>query len=49
LQKQFQEIAGGILKQNRVLALQIKNLRCTRDLLLPRLLSGQIDVETLPS
>jgi type I restriction enzyme S subunit len=26
----------------------IQNLRRTRDLLLPRLLSGQIDVETLP-
>ena len=30
------------------LHLQIQNLRRTRDLLLPRLLSGQIDVETLP-
>jgi len=47
LQKQFQEIAGAMLKQSRVLALQIQNLRRTRDLLLPRLLSGQIDVETL--
>ena len=27
---------------------QIQNLRSSRDLLLPRLLSGQIDVETLP-
>jgi hypothetical protein len=27
---------------------QIQNLRRTRDLLLPRLLSGQIDVEALP-
>jgi type I restriction enzyme S subunit len=34
----------------QVLALQrqIQNLRRTRDLLLPRLLSGQIDVEALP-
>jgi type I restriction enzyme S subunit len=31
------------------LHLQIQNLRRTRDLLLPRLLSGQIDVETLSS
>jgi type I restriction enzyme S subunit len=30
------------------LHLQIQNLRRTRDLLLPRLLSGQIDVEALP-
>ena len=29
------------------LHLQIQNLRRTRDLLLPRLLSGQIDVEAL--
>jgi type I restriction enzyme S subunit len=26
----------------------IQNLRRTRDLLLPRLLSGQIDIESLP-
>jgi type I restriction enzyme S subunit len=31
------------------LGLQIQNLRSTRDLLLPRLLSGQIDVEAIPS
>jgi type I restriction enzyme S subunit len=30
------------------LSLQIQNLRRTRDLLLPRLLSGQIDVEAVP-
>jgi type I restriction enzyme S subunit len=30
------------------LHLQIQSLRRTRDLLLPRLLSGQIDVEALP-
>jgi type I restriction enzyme S subunit len=28
---------------------QIANLRRTRDLLLPRLLSGQIDVEAMPA
>jgi type I restriction enzyme S subunit len=27
---------------------QIQTLRSTRDLLLPRLLSGQIDVKTIP-
>ena len=31
-----------------ILSQQIPNLRLTRDLLLPRLLSGQIDVEALP-
>jgi type I restriction enzyme S subunit len=35
----------GILTLQR----QIQNLRRTRDLLLPRLLSGQIDVEAMPS
>jgi hypothetical protein len=28
---------------------QVVNLRRTRDLLLPRLLSGQIDVEAMPA
>ena len=27
-------------------AKRIQNLRCTRDLLLPRLLSGQVELET---
>jgi type I restriction enzyme S subunit len=42
LQKLFQEIGGAMLSQTRTLHLQIKNLRRTRDLLLPRLLSGQV-------
>lgn len=44
LQKQFQEIAGSLLRQARAFNLQIQNLRRTRDLLLPRLLSGQIEL-----
>jgi type I restriction enzyme S subunit len=48
LQRQFQEIAGALHLQARTHELQIQNLRRTRDLLLPRLLSGQIDVEALP-
>ncbi|MFM7700058.1 MAG: hypothetical protein ACKO7V_04620 [Bacteroidota bacterium] len=32
-----------------LLAVRIQNLRRTRDLLLPRLLSGQIDVEAIAS
>ena len=47
LQARFQEVGGEMLRQTRTHELQIQNLRCTRDLLLPRLLSGQIDVETL--
>jgi hypothetical protein len=33
--------------QTRILELQIQNLRRTRDLLLPRLLSGQLSLEPL--
>lgn len=33
--------------QVETLQRKIQNLRCTRDLLLPRLLSGQIDVEAI--
>ncbi|WP_150081092.1 restriction endonuclease subunit S [Chlorobium phaeobacteroides] len=43
LQKRFQKIAGAMLLQTRNLELQIQNLRRTRDLLLPRLLSGQVN------
>jgi type I restriction enzyme S subunit len=48
LQQHFQYVAGSLLSQVRAHSLQIQNLRRTRDLLLPRLLSGQIDVEALP-
>ncbi len=47
LQKRFQEIVGTMFSQSRTITLQIQNLRRTRDLLLPRLLSGQIEVEEL--
>ena len=43
----YGEIAGEIHLQREVLIRQVQNLRRTRDLLLPRLLSGQIDVEIL--
>jgi type I restriction enzyme S subunit len=42
---EFDQLAVPILGQSHLLAEQIKNLRRTRDLLLPRLLSGQIEVE----
>ncbi len=45
LQKRFQEIAGAMLAQSRTYDLKNQNLRHTRDLLLPRLLSGQIDIQ----
>ena len=49
LAQKFEDIAGPMLDEIGILATQIQNLRRTRDLLLPRLLSGQIDVEAMPS
>jgi type I restriction enzyme S subunit len=48
LLKNFGDETIPITEQIHTLQRQIKNLRHTRDLLLPRLLSGQIDVEALP-
>jgi type I restriction enzyme S subunit len=45
---QFTELIDPFFEQVNTLQRQTKNLRRTRDLLLPRLLSGQIDVESLP-
>lgn len=42
LQRRFQLVAGAMLKQVDTLQRQTTNLRRTRDLLLPRLLSGQV-------
>jgi type I restriction enzyme S subunit len=47
LMSRYGQIAGSIHLQREVLLRQVQNLRRTRDLLLPRLLSGQIDVEAL--
>lgn len=44
----FSALIADIIAQQQTLVFQIQNLRRTRDLLLPRLLSGQIDVSTLP-
>jgi type I restriction enzyme S subunit len=44
----FSALVADIIVQQQALVFQIQNLRRTRDLLLPRLLSGQIDVEALP-
>lgn len=43
--KSFDTVAEPVFAQLKTLQSQIRNLRATRDLLLPRLLSGQIDVE----
>ena len=48
LRSRFQAQVSSLFDQLSVLGLQIQNLRRTRDLLLPRLLSGQIDVDSLP-
>ncbi len=47
LVEEFCELADTFERQVATLQLQIQNLRRTRDLLLPRLLSGQIDMEAL--
>jgi type I restriction enzyme S subunit len=43
---QFSALVADIIDQQQALIFQIQNLRRNRDLLLPRLLSGQIEVET---
>ncbi|MDY0282677.1 MAG: restriction endonuclease subunit S [Salinivirgaceae bacterium] len=45
--QRFGEFAATLSLQNLKLERQIQNLRRTRDLLLPRLLSGQVNIETL--
>jgi len=45
----FEAIATPMAEQVLALQRQIQNLRRTRDLLLPRLLSVQIDVEAILS
>jgi len=44
LLKKFGETTAPMAEQIHILQRQIQNLRRTRDLLLPRLLSGQIDL-----
>lgn len=46
VQSRFSETARPMRKAAITLATQIQNLRRTRDLLLPRLLSGQVEVKT---
>jgi type I restriction enzyme S subunit len=43
----FDTIAGDIFNQAKLLRRKNNNLRTTRDLLLPKLISGQLDVEDL--
>jgi type I restriction enzyme S subunit len=46
LLERFCELAGTFERQAATLQRQIQNLRRTRDLLMPRLLSGQIELKT---
>ena len=46
--KEFDGLIEPIIRQSQTLQCQVSSLCRTRDLLLPRLLSGQIDVEALP-
>jgi type I restriction enzyme S subunit len=45
----FKAIVSPMFREIAALLFQIQNLRRTRDLLLPRLLSGQIEVEAIAS
>ena len=45
--ERFTAVIADVIAQQQTLIFQIQNLRRTRDLLLPRLLSGQIEVEEL--
>lgn len=49
LLKRFSDATIPMTEKMHTLHLQIQNLRRTRDLLLPRLLSGQLDVEAMPA
>lgn len=48
LMGRFEEVCGPMLHQAIVLEQRADNARRTRDLLLPRLVSGQLDVSSLP-
>lgn len=47
IMRRFGTIAEGIFEQREILQRKNQNLRTTRDLLLPKLISGQLDVEDL--
>jgi len=46
--KAFDRIAEPMRREVELLASEIANLRTTRDLLLPKLISGELDVSALP-
>ncbi len=44
----FDEVVGPMIKLKRRLELKNENLRTTRDFLLPKLISGELDVSAMP-
>lgn len=44
----FDEVAIPMMKLKKRLEMKNANLRATRGLLLPKLISGELDVSTLP-
>lgn len=46
--KRFEDLCGQLLGLARLLSRKNVNLRTTRDLLLPKLISGELDMSTLP-
>ena len=48
LEAGFERITAPLWQLIRNLTLKNANLRATRDLLLPKLISGELDVSTLP-
>src|SRR5207244_2334965 len=47
VQRKFSEILKPFLDQKEILQIKNANLRQTRDLLLPRLISGEVNIEPL--
>ena len=47
LQNEYEKLSAPLLTEIQYLGLQNQNLRHTRDLLLPKLISGELDVEEL--
>lgn len=46
LHQEFNRLVAPMIRKSQLLQRQIQNLRRTRDLLLPRLLSGQVELKT---
>lgn len=47
--ERFNKVMSGIVDFIRIATLKNRNLRATRDLLLPKLISGELDISNLPT